>query len=58
MGDRLGTPGAVANLFAWKWMGRDEVREGDSLPVLSNGHTTLNPPVLVRSLKLSSVGPG
>ena len=55
MGDCLGIPGAVDFYFGWSagWI----VKISKWLWFVY-GHTTLNTPVLVRSPKLSNVGPG
>ena len=72
MGDRLGTPGAVvaflllagclAFLSLLKFLKNQIAQitemEAKNAVFPSNGHTTWNIPVLVRSLKSSHVGPG
>src|SRR5258705_9648484 len=63
MGDRLGTPSAVGlNIFDFFLFARSTIKfeENEQIPVIksANDHTTLNAPVLVRSLKLSNVGLG
>src|SRR5258707_1392967 len=59
MGDRLGKTSAVGlNIFYLFLFAHSiiQLEENEQIPVIksANGHTTLNAPVLVRSLKLSN----
>ena len=57
MGDCLGIPGAVDFYFGLNcWY--EEFKSIKITVIIVYGHTTLNTPVLVRSPKLSNVGPG
>ena len=58
MGDRLGIPGAVSFSFAALATAVCSISAVPATTAVAYGHTTLNTPDLVRSRKLSRVGPG